>query len=132
MKSRPDLVQPQDLKYVRVDPDPEFDPIHNQAIIEKTIKDNQELVKSRNNTALEGAKERNNALAIYLRSLNQGGKATNYEKFFGKKYLAYLRGKEIMEKIKGQMMIQGRNDAFFVIKPSEQAKEKARSLIQSA
>ena len=89
---RPDLIQPQDLKYVQVDPDPEFDPKHNQAVIEKTIKDNEKLVKARNSGALEGVKERNNAVAIYLRSLNQGGKSTDYQKFFGKKYLAYLRG----------------------------------------
>ena len=129
MRSRPDLIQPQDLKYVSVNPDADFDPKHNQAVIEKTIKDNEKLVKARNKVFDEKAKERTNAVAIYLRSLNQGGKATNHEKFFGKKYLAYLRGKEIMEKIKGQMAIQGRNDAFFVIKPSERAKQKARSLI---
>ena len=129
MKGRPDLIQPQDLKYVSVNPDPDFSPEHNQAVIEKTIKDNEKLVKARNKGFDEKAKERTNAVAIYLRSLNQGGKATNHEKFFGKKYLAYLRGKEIMEKIKGQMAIQGRNDAFFVIKPSERAKQKARSLI---
>ena len=126
---RPDLIQPQDLKYVQVDPDPEFDPKHNQAVIEKTIKDNEKLVKARNSGALEGVKERNNAVAIYLRSLNQGGKATDYQKFFGKKYLAYLRGKEIMEKLKGQMALMGRNGNAFVIKPSERAKQKARSLI---
>ena len=88
------------------------------------------MVKARNRESLEGVKERHNALAIYLKSLNQGGKATNYEKFFGKKYLAYLRGKEIVEKIKGQMAIYGR-DKLFVIKPSERAREKAR-LMQSA
>ena len=129
MRSRPDLIQPQDLKYVQVDQDPEFDPEHNKAVIEKTIKDNEKLVKARNREFDEKSKERTNAVAIYLRSLNQGGKATNHEKFFGKKYLAYLRGKEIMEKLKGQMAIQGRNDAFFVIKPSERAKQKARSIV---
>ena len=129
MKGRPDLIQPQDLKYVQVDPDPNFDPEHNKAVIEKTIKDNEKLVKARNRGFDEKAKERTNAVAIYLRSLNQGGKSTNHEKFFGKKYLAYLRGKEIMEKLKEQMAIQGRNDAFFVIEPSERSKQKARSMV---
>lgn len=128
MKGRPDLIAPQDLKYVSVDPDLNFDPEHNKAVIEKTIKDNERLVKARNKETLEKVKERNNALAIYLRSLNQGGKATNHEKFFGKKYLAYLRGKEIMEQLKGQMTLQGRNDAFFVIKPSDRAKQKIKNM----
>ena len=133
MKSRPNLIAPQDLKYVSVDPDPDFDPEHNKAVIEKTIKDNQELVRKRNRDALEGAKERNNALAVYLRSINQGGKTTDYKKFFGKDNLkrlkGYVRGVEVMENIKGQMALQGRNDAFFVIKPSERAKKKAQELM---
>lgn len=129
MKGRPDLVSPQDLKYVSVDPDPNFDPLHNMAVIEKTIKDNEKLVQSRNKEAVEGAKERINATAIYLRSINQGGKTTDKDKFFGKKYLAYLRGKEVMEQIKGQMMLKGRNGQAFVIKPSEATKQKIRSLI---
>ena len=129
MKGRPDLIQPQDLKFVSVDPDPNFDPLHNMAVIEKTIKDNEKLVKARNRQAEEGAKERINATAIYLRSINQGGKATDREKFFGKKYLAYLRGKEIMENIKQQMMLQGRDGKAFVIKPSERTKQKIKSLV---
>ena len=125
---KPSLIAPQDLKYVSVDPDPAFDSERNKQIIEKTIRDNQRLVKKRTETTVEGVKERTNALAIYLRSISQGGKSTNYEKFFGKKYLAYLRGKEVMEKIKGQLMLQGRNGQAFVIKPSEGAKRKVAAL----
>lgn len=130
MPTKPDYIAPQDLKYVKVDPDPDFDPAHNMAVIEKTIKDNERLVRERNRESLEKVKERNNALVTYLRSLNQGGKTTNYEKFFGKKYLAYLRGKEIMETIKSQMAIKGRNNAFFVVKPSEAAKSKVKRMIK--
>ena len=115
MKGRPDLIQPQDLKYVKVDPDPNFDPIHNMAVIEKVIKDNEKLVRERSKEALEKVKERHNALAIYLRSINQGGKTTDYQKFFGKKYLAYLRGKEIMEQLKGQLELKGRGKAFTIV-----------------
>ena len=133
MKSRPDLIAPQDLKYVRVGPDPDFDPQHNEVVIEKTIKDNQELVRKRNRDSLEGVKERNNALATYLRSINQGGKTTDYKKFFGKDNLrrlkGYVRGVEVMENIKKQMVLQGRNDAFFVVEPSERAKKKAREVM---
>lgn len=118
----------QDLKYVKVDPDPNFDPLHNMAVIEKTIKDNEKLVKARNKKAEEGAKERINATATYLRSINMGGKATDREKFFGKKYLAYLRGQQVMDQLKGQMMLKGRNGQAFVVKPSERAVQKARSL----
>ena len=132
MKSRPDLIAPQDLKYVKVDPDPDFDPQHNKRVIEKTIKDNQELVRKRNRDALEGVKERNNALATYLRSINQGGKTTDYKKFFGKDNLrrlkGYVRGVEVMENIKKQMVLQGRNDAFFNIELSESSRSKVKKM----
>ena len=114
--TRPDYIAPQDLKYVSVDPSLEFDPEHNKQVIEKTIKDNEKLVRERNREALEKIKERNNALAIYLRSLNMGGKATDREKFFGRKYLAYLRGKEVLDQLKGQLQIQGRGRAFTIVK----------------
>ena len=114
--TRPDYIAPQDLKFVSVVPDPNFDPVHNVAVIEKTIKDNEKLVRERNNEALEKTKERTNAVAIYLRSLNQGGKTIDYQKFFGRKYLAYLRGKEIMEQLKGQLELRGRGKAFTIVK----------------
>ena len=128
MKSRSDLISLQDLKYVSVDPDPSFDPLHNIAVIEKTIKDNEKLVRARNKEAEEGAKERINATAIYLRSINQGGKTTDKDKFFGKRYLAYLRGKQVMDNLKKQMMLKGRNGRAFAIKLSDNAKQKAGSL----
>ena len=128
MKSRSDLISLQDLKYVSVDPDPSFDPLHNIAVIEKTIKDNEKLVRARNKEAEEGAKERINATAIYLRSINQGGKTTDKDKFFGKRYLAYLRGKQVMDNLKKQMMLKGRNGQAFAIKLSDNAKQKAGSL----
>lgn len=128
MKTKPDYIAPQDLRYVKVDPDPNFDPDHNKEVIEKTIKDNEKLRRSRLRDSEDKVKERSNALAIYLRSLSQGGKSTSLEKFFGKKYLAYLRGKEVMENIKQQMMLQGRDGAVFTIKPSEAALKKVKRL----
>lgn len=117
--NEPTLISPQDLKYVSVNPDPNFDPEHNRRVIEQTIKDNEKLVKARNSEALGKTQERNNAVATYLRSISQGGKTTDHQKFFGRKYLAYLRGKEVMETIKQRMMLQGRDGKSFVIKVKE-------------
>lgn len=126
-KTRDDYIAPQDLKYVSVDPSPNFDPAHNMEVIENSIKENEELVRERNRIAEEGVKERINATAIYLRSISQGGKSTDREKFFGKKYLAYLRGKEVMEQVREQMMLQGRGNAFTIV-PSESARTKVRNM----
>ena len=123
-KSRPDYIAPQDLKYVGVDPDPDFDPEGNKRIIEGTIKWTDRVARQKTREAMEKVKERIHATALYASSISRGGKSINKEKFFGKKNLAYLRGYEIMERIKGQLMLQGR-DKLFVIKPSERAQRKA-------
>ena len=128
MATRPDYIAPQDLKFANVNPDPGFDPEHNRAVIEKTIKENEKLVRARNRDAEEGNKERINALSTYLRSISTGGKSTDREKFFGKKYLAYLRGSEVMQRIKGELELQGRNGQAFRIVPSENAKREVRKL----
>lgn len=142
MKGRPDLIAPQDVRYIRVDPDPNFDPEHNQRVIEKTIKDNERLVRARRRSVEEKAKERINALATYTRSVSQGGKSLNYKKFFGENTLAYLRGEdpiarkykalmrgvEVLENLRKQLVLQGRGDTSFVIKPSENTRSKVATL----
>ena len=113
-KTRADYIAPQDLKYVNPDPDPDFDPEENKRVIEGTIAWTDKMKQQRVREAQEKVKERTNATAIFAGAINKGGTSLNREKFFGTKYLAYLRGQEIMEKIKGQLAIQGR-DKLFVI-----------------
>ena len=126
--AKPTLISPQDLKFVSVDPDTNFDPEHNKRVIEQVIEDNEKLVKTRVKDFEGKTKERHNAVATYLRSISQGGKTTDYQKFFGRKYLAYLRGKEVMDNLKQQMVLQGRNGASFVIKPSQSAQKKVKDM----
>ena len=129
MKGRPDLVEPQDLKYVKVDPDPNFDPQHNKQVIEDTINWTEKMQRKKMQDAMEGTKERIDAVRTYVQGISEGNSSTDREKFFGKKYLAYLRGKEIMEKIKGKLMLKGRDDQIFEIVPSERSKRKVKDLI---
>ena len=130
-KTRDDYVAPQDLKYVKPDPESGFDPMKNQEIIEGTIKWTDRMARQKDNEALEKVKERTNAVKTYVQGLSEGGRSTDREKFFGKKYLAYLRGQEIVNKIKGQLALQGR-DKLFVMKPSERSKQVAKKLLAGA
>ncbi|MFZ5845300.1 MAG: hypothetical protein ACOY0S_02420, partial [Patescibacteria group bacterium] len=57
-KTRDNYVAPQDLKYVKVNPDPDFDPERNKQIIEHTIAETNRLVRQKDNSALEAVKER--------------------------------------------------------------------------
>lgn len=129
MKGRPDLVEKQDLKYVNVDPDPDFDAKRNESIIEATVKATDKLILQKRREAMEKVGERISAVGTYVQGISQGRTSTNRERFFGKKYLAYLRGYEIMEKIKGELMLRGRDDKLFVIKPTERARKIARNAL---
>ena len=129
MRTRPDYVAPQDLKYVRPEPDLNFDPEHNKQVIEATIKATDKMARQRMKEAMEKVGERVSAVKTYVQGLSEGRRSTDREKFFGKEYLTYLRGQEIVEKIKGELMLQGRDGKMFVIKPSERAKQKARQIL---
>lgn len=126
-RTRDDYIAPQDLRYVRVNPDPNFDPERNRQVIEKTIKETDRLIRQKRREALGKTGERIQAVKTYVQGLSEGQRSTDREKFFGRKHLAYLRGQEIMEKIKGELILQGR-DKLFVIKPSEASKAKIRKL----
>ena len=70
MKGRPDLIEPQDLKYVKVDPDADFDPKRNEEIIENTIKWTDRIKRERDRQALEGIKERVDAAGTYIKGIS--------------------------------------------------------------
>lgn len=98
-KTTKDTIQKQDWKYVNTKPDPNFDPEHNRKVIANTIKKNEILVRKKKRDYKEKIKERAEAMATYIESLKQGGKESDVTKYFGRRYLAKLRGEEIMDKL---------------------------------
>ena len=103
-----DYIHPVDEKYLQILPeDPNFDPAHNKRVIEESIKKHEanRQAKERENT--EGIKERAEAMARYVKSLQQGKATSDVEKYFGKRHLAYLRGEEVMARIKDQLKVIG-------------------------
>lgn len=95
-----DPVHFKDWKYVGIDPDPDFDPEHNAQVIEKTIKEAERMRRQKRREFQQNLAERSEALATYLKSVEQGGKESDVTKYFGKKYKGYLAGKYAMERIK--------------------------------
>lgn len=112
----PDKIHPLDLIFAPVDPDPDFDPEHNRKVIADTIKQNDALKRKKDREYEEGVRERTTAASQYLQSLDEGGRSSNIEKYFGKRYLAYLRGREIMEKLQGKMGIRTKDKVFEIKK----------------
>ena len=78
----------------------DFNPERNKYIINKTINEYEAKRKAKYIRFTEELKERTSALADYFRHLNSG-KSTPLEKYFGKKELARLRGREVIEELRG-------------------------------
>ena len=93
MKRDIDFVDPRDYKYTNVDADPDFDPEHNKRVVEETIRKyelNQIKIRQKYGDKL---KERSEALAMFLKARGNGKAETDIKKYFGDKYLDYLKGK---------------------------------------
>ena len=93
MKRDIDFVDPRDMQYAPTDADPDFDPEHNKRVVEETIRKyelNQIKIRQKYGDKL---KERSEALAMFLKARNSSGAETDIKKYFGDKYLDYLKGK---------------------------------------
>lgn len=96
---KPKPIPKSDWGYVPVDPDPDFDPERNQRIIDETIKESRARRRKLQAEYDEKLRERTSAVAQYLKGIEKG-KTSNVEKYFGRSYLAKLRGQEILETVR--------------------------------
>ena len=85
--------------------DPGFNPDRNKAVIEGTIKHNNNLLRNYYMKYNDKLRERVNATVMYMRHLNSG-KSGNASKYFGKRELARLRGIEVANEMKNVTRIQ--------------------------
>lgn len=101
MKIKEEKVNPLDWKYMEQNPDgdPGFDPEANQRVIDETIAWTEKNYRAKKNEFDQAAKERSEAAAMYVRSLDNG-ETTSALKYFGRRELARLRGEEVLNKIK--------------------------------
>ena len=107
-------------KYYVANPDSTFSPQRNKEIVEGTIEKYELKRKKQHNVFIESLKERVNA-TVSLFFSNKGichrcpsgftglCPHNTLERYFGRKYLAYLQGQRIIQKIKrlsnGQQII---------------------------
>jgi len=87
-----DKITKPDWKYVRVDPDPNFNPAHNRKVMDEVIRETDLLARKKQREFQEGVGERSAALAQFISAVNLGGKHEAAEKYFGKKFLKHLTG----------------------------------------
>lgn len=91
-----------DWKYMEQNPygDPDFSEEHNKRVIAEVDAWNDEHEREIEREFKEKTAERTSAVAQYLKNVTQGQGVTDVTKYFGKRYLAYLRGEEVVRKLK--------------------------------
>ena len=80
--------------------DENFSPEHNARVIAEVDAWNDEQDRKREREHKFNLSERTNAVAQYLKNVTQGKGVTTPEQYFGRRYLAYLRGEEIVKQLK--------------------------------
>lgn len=95
-----DKIDEADWGHVPVDPDPGFDADRNRSVIDEVIAESESNRRKKQRQFDEQLGERAQATAQYLKSLQKGGKSSNVEQYFGKKYLAHLVGREKIKQLK--------------------------------
>lgn len=111
-------ISKKDEKYFEQFPaDPDFSVEHNKRVIEETIKETEKNIRKKKREQDEPYRERAHAVSRYLSSLQQKGGSKNVEKYFGKRYLAKLRGKEALARIQDKLRVVGSDGQ--IIKRSE-------------
>ena len=80
--------------------DSNFSEEHNKQVIAEVEDENDRMDRKRARDYHEKTRERANAVVQYLKNLTQGKGITGIDRYFGKRYLAYLRGEEIVNQLK--------------------------------
>src|SRR3990167_3356111 len=99
---KPDYISPEDFKYMEKNPygDANFSKEHNERVIKEVNDWNDQMDRKRDRDYSAKTKERTDAVVKYLKQIESGKGVTSVDKYFGRKYLAYLRGAEIVSKLK--------------------------------
>jgi len=99
-----------DKKFYLHDPEPGFSPERNKAIVDKTIKKYEAMRALKRRLFNDQLLERTDAIASYLTSNEGAHRERSPERYFGKRYLAYLRGEEIVDEIRERVKFARQSD----------------------
>ncbi len=102
-------VAPEDQKFVVATPDAGFDPRKNKMVIDECIREYEAMRKKKLQQSQEGIGERSDAVATYIKSNLASSKDTPVQRYFGRRWLAYLRGDQIKDELMKNMTIFGKS-----------------------
>ena len=89
-----------DKKYFKEGGDPGFSPARNKHVIESTIKKYDAIQAQKVKDFTEALMERTDAAVSYLRNDKAILSDKSFGKYLGSKNLAYMRGQDIVHKLK--------------------------------
>lgn len=94
-----------DKKYWSKDPEPGFSEKRNKQIIADSIKAYEKMRAKKMAEFKDGLGERSEAVASFFKSNMAYAKVTDsrIERYFGKKFLSHLQGKDGVERIKNRL-----------------------------
>ena len=101
-------ISPLDFKFVPKDPDPNFSPAKNRKVIREVIKATEATRRKKGREHNDAYQERAEAVTSYLKSLDTGRSNSDILKYFGRREMARLKGKEVLEKLNDQLTVYGR------------------------
>ena len=93
-------IQPEDKKFWLDEPEPGFSPERNEAVVNNTIKKYEKKQLEKRKEAWDGIRERAHAISYWLTSRHGALSSKPLDKYFGRKYLAKLRGEDIIKRIR--------------------------------
>ena len=97
------VVDPRDEKYILKTPERGFSPDRNKQIIDDSIRKADAFRARQWKSWEDKTRERANALASYFKYLDSGRGGMNpLNKYFSRKFRAYLRGETIVAELKSQ------------------------------
>ena len=89
-----------DYKFIVEKGEPGFSPERNKMVVEHSIKKMDAWLAKRKKEYKENLAERVDALAQYFQHMQYSNNPP--DKYFGKRWMAYLRGELLMDRIRGQ------------------------------
>ena len=98
-------ISKRDYKYVPKDAEKGFSAEKNQRIINEVIEETDKIRLKKRKEYSKALEERTDAVSEYLHNLSQGGRTSDISKYFGRKYMAHLRGQEILAKIQKDLEV---------------------------
>ncbi len=122
-------INPKDKKFWPDKPDPGFSPEQNKQIVDKTIAKYEARRRAKQKKIGEQLAERADAIASYLAGGQGAHKGRSLERYFGRRYLAHLRGEDIVDEVRNRVMFGSQNDIKKVIETKISVQKKKKSKV---